>query len=102
MDLLRYFKKKSLDGGLPNPTGSLSCHIPSAVIVHVNRLVQAARLSIPAVTRHVVHTIGISWLHDYLTYIFYCIGSPHSSLLVLEVMCIIMESQQLHVSSLPN
>ena len=43
MDLLRYFKRKSLDGGLPNPTGPLSCHIPSAAIVCVNCLVQAAQ-----------------------------------------------------------
>jgi len=46
MDLLRYFKRK---GGLPDPTGPLSSHIPSPAIVHANRLVQA---------RHMVHTIG--------------------------------------------
>ena len=33
MNQLRYFKKKSHDGGLPNPIGLLSTHILSQVIV---------------------------------------------------------------------
>ena len=41
MNLLRYFKKNSCDGGLPNPIGLLSTRMPSQAIICANREIQA-------------------------------------------------------------
>ena len=43
MDLFRYFKRKSRDEGLPDPTGPLSSRIPSRVIARANHLVQTTQ-----------------------------------------------------------